>query len=81
MILVTFSDQNEDPWAGPSRLSKGDLKQLFNHRTGWEIRSIESAVYERDLSAKGVRGGPTGTGYAYLSHLERIAVDSNVARL
>jgi len=81
MILVTFSDQNKDPWAGPSRLSKEDLKQLFNHRTGWDIRSIESAEYERDLSGRGVKGGPTGTGHAYLLQIERIAVDSNVARL
>jgi len=81
MVLVTFSAENVDPWSGPARLSKEELHQLFNARTGWRIGRIESAEYERDLSGRGVRGGPTGTGHAYLVQLERIADGLQDSRL
>ena len=81
MILATFSSENLDPWSGPARLSKEDLNQLFNPRTGWRIGSIESTEYERDLSGRGERGGPTGTGHAWLVQLERTAVDSQRSSL
>ena len=79
MFLVAFNDENPDPWAGPARLSKSQLHQLFNPKSGWNIKSIESTEYE--MSAQEVRGGPVKTGHAYQVQLERIAMDSQTTRL
>ena len=79
MFLVSFSDENPDPWAGPARLSKSELHQLFNPRSGWAIKSIESTEYE--MSAQQVRGVPVKTGHAYQVQLERVPVDSQTTRL
>ena len=52
MVLLAFSDRNEDPWSGPSRMSQAELQALFNQVTGWRIESIEDTSSDYEL------GGP-----------------------
>lgn len=53
MVLLVFSDKNQDPWNGPSKLSRAELEALFNQATGWQIQSIEDSEYE--LGGPGVK--------------------------
>ena len=69
LLLYTFSDENKDPWHGPSKASKVLLHERFNASSGWEVKSIESTEL---FSLMHGDGRPGGTGFAYLMIAERI---------
>ena len=64
-FMLAFSEAECADWGGPKRIRRAEIEEAF--RDGWRIHRIDPSRYETRLHA-------TGSGHAYLSEIEPLAI-------